>query len=109
LIDEMVRLSGWVREQNAAGIVPVPMTRERWHQVIQRRLPGLRERANRALGVIARKFPNVRRVINLTELVTELELQGATYSRTEEEAMQLIDILLDDGYLNRGTTLGMGI
>src|SRR5215831_13297609 len=51
-IDEMVRLSGWVREQNAAGVVPVPMTRERWHQVIQRRLPGLRERANRALARI---------------------------------------------------------
>jgi hypothetical protein len=83
------------------------MTRERWHQVIQMRLPGLRERANRALGVIARKFPNVRRLINLTGLVTELELQGATYSRTEEEAMQLMDILLDDGYLKWGTTPGV--
>jgi hypothetical protein len=64
------------------------------------RLPGLRERANRALGVIARKHPNVRKIINLTEVVTELELQGVTYSCTSEEATQLIDILLDDGYLN---------
>jgi hypothetical protein len=82
------------------------MTRERWHQVIQIRLPGLRERANRALGVIAKNCPNVIKVINITELVTELELQAVTYSRTDEEAMQLIAILLDDGYLKWGPTPG---
>ena len=98
--DEMVRLSGWVREQNSANLIPAPMDRATWHRVAQMRLPGLRERANRALGVIARKHPNVRKIINLTEVVTELELQGVTYSCTSEEATQLIDILLDDGYLN---------
>ena len=25
--DDIVRLSGWVREQNAAGVIPVEMTR----------------------------------------------------------------------------------
>ena len=40
--DEMVRLSGWVREQNAAGLVPVPITPEMSRRVAQRRRPGLR-------------------------------------------------------------------
>src|SRR5215831_10194454 len=51
--DDMVCLSGWVRDQNAAGVVP-QMTREAWDRAVHLRLPGLRERANRALGVIAR-------------------------------------------------------
>jgi hypothetical protein len=106
-IDEMVRLSGWVREQNAAGLVPVQMTRETWHQVVRRRLPGLRERANRVLGVIARKHPDVRKPINLPELAEELELLGVTYSQTSDEAMQLIHILLDDECLRWGPTPGV--
>src|SRR5208282_2918120 len=56
--DEIVRLSGWVRDQNAAGGVPATLTRETWHQVVRRRLPGLRERANRVLGAIARTHPD---------------------------------------------------
>jgi len=56
--------------------------------------------------VIAKKSPNVRKIINLTEVVNELDLQGVTYSPTSEEATQLIDILLDDGYLKWGTTPG---
>jgi hypothetical protein len=98
-IDEMVRLSGWVREQNAFGVVPVPITRETWHRVTHMQPPGRRERANRALGMIARKHPDVRWIINVTEVANELELQGVTYSRTSDEATQLLYILLDDEYL----------
>ena len=58
------------------------------------------------LGVIARKHPDVRKPINLPELAEELELLGVTYSQTSDEAMQLIHILLDDGYLKWGTTSG---
>jgi hypothetical protein len=58
------------------------------------------------LGVIARKHPDVRKLINLPELAEELELLGVTYSQTSDEAMQLIHILLDDGYLKWGTTSG---
>jgi hypothetical protein len=47
--------------------------------------------------MIARRHPDVRRIINVTEVVNELELQAMTYSRTSDEAMQLIHILLDDG------------
>jgi hypothetical protein len=104
--DEMVRLSGWVREQNAAGVVPVRITPDISRRVVHMRLPGLRERANWALGVIARKHPDVIRLINLAELVSTAEFQGITYSRTPEEAMQLIHILLDEEYLKWGTSPG---
>jgi hypothetical protein len=45
--DEMVRLSGWVREQNAAGEVPARISPETSRRVAQMRLPTLRERALR--------------------------------------------------------------
>jgi hypothetical protein len=44
-IDEMVRLSGWVREQNADGVVPAQLTREAWRRAVNRQRPRLRERA----------------------------------------------------------------
>jgi hypothetical protein len=34
----MVRLSGWVREQNAAGVVPVRITPEISRRVVQMRV-----------------------------------------------------------------------
>ena len=74
----MVRLSGWVRDQNAAGMVPAQMTREAWDRAVHLQLPGLRERANRALSVIVRKFPNLRKIINIIEVETDLELLGVT-------------------------------
>jgi hypothetical protein len=104
--DEMVRLSGWVRQQNAAGLVPVRITPQTWHRVAGMPLPGLRERANLALGLIARKHPDVRKVINLPVVAIDLELLGVTYSQTSDAAMQLIHILLEDGYLKWGSSPG---
>jgi len=52
--DEMVGLSGWVREQNAVGIVPARITPEISRRVRHIPLPGLHDRANRILPVIAR-------------------------------------------------------
>jgi hypothetical protein len=49
--------------------------------------------------VIARKLPNLRKIVNITEVETDLELQGVTYSSDADEATQLIDILLDNEYL----------
>jgi hypothetical protein len=103
--EEMVRLSGWVRAQNASGQVP-RITPETPQRVARLRPPGLRERANLALGLIARKYPDVRKLINLPEEANELEVLGVTYSQTSDEAMQLIHILLEDGYLKWGTTPG---
>jgi hypothetical protein len=78
------------------------MTREAWDRAVRRPLPGLRDRANRALSVIARKHPDVRKIIEFPEVEPNLEFLGMTYSRTSDEATQLIYILIDDEYLKWG-------
>jgi hypothetical protein len=103
--DHQVRLSGWIREQNAACVVPV-ITQEILRRVIRMRLPGFRERADRALLLIARAHRNVRALINLAELAKEPELLAVTYSQNPEETTLLIDILEQSGYLKWGTTRG---
>jgi hypothetical protein len=96
-----------VQEQNAAGVAPVPITQETWRRVTHAQLPGLRERANRALGVIAKKYTGLRKLTNLSEVAKELELLGVTYSQTPDEAMDLIYILLEEDCLKWGPTPGV--
>jgi hypothetical protein len=96
-IGQIVRLSGWVREQNAAGILPVRITPEASRRVAQMRMPGLRERANRALRVIARKYPDLINPTEFIKITADLEHQGISYSRNQEDAMRLLHILIDDG------------
>ena len=104
--DDMVRLSGWVREQNADGLVPVQMTRETWHRVIQRRLPKLRERADLALSVIARRWPSLGATFDLDFVANDLEVQGRSYSRDAEAALVLTKILNHDGYFQLTNATG---
>lgn len=109
---EMVRLSGWVRDQNAAGVMPVRITPEIRRRVSKMRLPGLRERANRGLCLVARKYPDLTQPTAFDQIALDLDFQALTYSGTLDEAMRLIHVLLDDGCLrgflntvtNRATT-----
>ena len=57
--------------------------------------------------MIAKKHPELRKLTNLAEVTTELELLGVNYSQTSDEAMDLIYILLDDGCLKWGPTPGV--
>jgi hypothetical protein len=99
--DEIVRLSGWVREQNAVGVVP-RITPEISRRVTRMRLPGWRDRASRALAAIARKISPRPGTWFAPDLVaTDLELQAASYSRDREEARLLMEILTHQGYLLR--------
>jgi hypothetical protein len=101
--DKMVRLSGWVREQNAAGVVPVRITPEISGRVAQMRLPGLRDRASRELALIARKFsPRPDAWFIPQTVVDDLELQAFSYSKDRQEALVLVDILINDNYLRPG-------
>src|SRR5262249_36273515 len=52
----MVRLSGWVREQNAIGNIPT-ITPDVSRRIENMPLPRYRERALKALKVIATKWP----------------------------------------------------
>jgi hypothetical protein len=95
--EEIVRLSGWVREQNAAGVVPVRITPATSRRVVQMRMPGLRERASRVLVKLARDRSDS---LFLRDAVTrDPELQGISYSLDEQGVDLLIRILIDDNLL----------
>lgn len=100
--DEMVRLSGWVREQNAAGVIPVRITKEISARVSRMPLPGLRDRANRVLSVVAKdywkpftSFPTP----NTAPEPFSLALQGVSYSRDQHELLLLYHLLKEEGFL----------
>jgi hypothetical protein len=97
--DEKVRLSGWVREQNAAGIVPVRITPDISRRIVQMRLPGLRERASHVLSLLARDYPPPNGWFVIDTIIRDVALQGRSYSRDEREIHLLIEILFEDDYL----------
>jgi hypothetical protein len=98
-LDNKVRMAGWTREQNAAGISPVRITQEVARSVIRRPLPRLRERADKVLSVIAQKYPNFEVLQGFTAFFEDREIQGRSYSKNAEEVRPLIHILINDGYL----------
>jgi hypothetical protein len=90
-IRHRVLLSGWVREQNASGNVPI-VTQEVCKRVATMRLPRLRERAMRALAVIARKYPKAESP-GYGPSVEDLELQASSYSTNADDVRNLFHIL----------------
>ena len=87
--DDRVRMAGWIREQNAAGISPVRIRQEMVRSIIRRPLPCLRERANKVLSLIARKYPDFQVQTNFATFLEDLEIQGRSYSKdADEEAMR---------------------
>jgi len=96
----MVRLSGWVRETNDAGIEYARITPEIFRRVTQMRVPGLQQRAMRALAHITRKYHERLDVWFLVNgELDDLELQGRTYSRGAQDVTTLLSILVEEGYL----------
>jgi hypothetical protein len=104
--DHMVRLSGWIREQNAAGIEVSDITPEISRAVAQRPLPGLKERSDRVLAFLAREFPRTELYFVPDAIARSLELQGVAYCRDYRDATLLIHILEDENFL-RGGASGM--
>ena len=92
-------MAGWIREQNAAGISPVRIRQEMARSIIRRPLPRLRERADKVLSVIARKYPDFQAQTNLATLFGDLEIQGWSYSKNADAVRPLVHILIQDGYL----------
>jgi hypothetical protein len=104
--DEMVRLSGWVREQNAAGVIPVHITPERSRRVALMRLPGLRDRALRVLAEFAKLYPNPDIDIPADSIERGMPiLLGISYSRHVIDLRLLLEILVRDDLLRRGTAV----
>ncbi len=94
----MVRLSGWVREQNAAGGHPM-ISMDTSRRVAQMKFPGLRERASKALEVIAQKFPEIDAWYSTVGVAADEELLGRSYSAYPDDAKVLMHLLLDAGLL----------
>jgi hypothetical protein len=105
--DEMVRLSGWVREQNAAALVPVRITPEISSRVARIRLPTLRDRASRILAVLARDYWRPDAWVVPDQIKNDPELQGVSYSRDEQEVLLLLNVLEEQGYV-RYAARGVG-
>jgi hypothetical protein len=100
--DELVQLSGWVREQNSAGLVPVRITPDSARRVMRRRMPLLQDRADMALALIAERFQRPENWFVPDAFTHDLELQGRSYSRDNRDAMLLINILEAEGNLRYG-------
>jgi len=107
--DHMVRLSGWVREQNDASDESPNITTELSRRVARMRVPGLRERANRALVVIARDCPDLDSWYDPRSLASSLEMQGRSYSSDEAAAAVLVQLLQASGYLRKSPSGLVGI
>src|ERR1700730_422600 len=101
--DGKARLSGWVREQNAAGLVPVRITGGNTVHIMQMQLPSLVDRANHVLSVIARdrlRKPDDWFVPET--LQRDPELQGVSYSRDPEALFLLFQVLEEQVFLRWG-------
>jgi hypothetical protein len=101
---QKVRLSGWVREQNAVGVTPL-VDKQILRQVLAMRLPNYRERANRALAELAVRFPSLQRPTSKQLAVSDPKLWAVSYCADGDEARQLLDILeAENSIESLGTT-----
>jgi hypothetical protein len=108
-----VRLSGWIREQNDAGVPFVKITRDVYIRTENMALPSLQERANRVLLTFARKWPDIEGLSLLINVERDPEILGRSYCSTSNELRILIGILTESGFLRApppsNTTVGISI
>jgi hypothetical protein len=108
--EHQVRLSGWVREQNAAAGKPPLISPEISRRVARMPIPSLRERANRALLVIVKNWPGLDDWYDQNDFANDLELQGKSYSLDADSALILMHLLKQQIYLRgEGRTAGLSI
>jgi hypothetical protein len=92
-----VKISAFVREQNAAGVVPILMPSVLL-QVEQRPLPRLRDRALRALAAMVEE---VGYDSNSTYSFSQtLRIHALSYCKDQEQLLVLLQILAADGLVD---------
>lgn len=96
----MVRLSGWVREQNAAEIVPA-ITPELFTSAIARSIPNLTNRALAALKWFATRYPRLDVWLTFEEYQPEFEMLGVSYSADQSELDVLLELLSFQGFVEK--------
>jgi hypothetical protein len=101
-----VRLAGWVRQQNAAGVQP-KITQDIARRVEAMPMLRFRERSALALSVIARKYPAF--LAPPTTIVTaehDPELWGVSFSANGGEVRQLLRILESEQLIELRSSVG---
>jgi hypothetical protein len=75
------------------------------------RLPGLRQRASRVPAVLARDYPRPDVWFVPHTIAHNLELQGVSFSRGEDETHLLFKIINEDGFLRyrQGVTAALSV
>ncbi len=91
--DRRVKLSAFVREQNAISIVPT-LTADLIRQVERHSLPRLRDRALRALTAIVQEVGYD--LASMFSISGNLRIQAVSYSEDDEELCMLLGILEGD-------------
>jgi hypothetical protein len=71
---QRVRISGWIRRQNAMGDVPL-ITLDTLRRVRTIAIPNLRERANQLLIALVKRYPRFNDTFVVPTLSDDLELQ----------------------------------
>lgn len=98
--DQQVRVSSWIRAQNAVGITPF-IKLDTLRRVRDIPIPALRERANILLMALISRFPRFNDTFVISSLCDDLALQAQTYSADTRELNDLFAVLLyNDGYVD---------
>ena len=97
--EEIVCLSGWVRDQNAAGVMPVRITSDRAAQAMRMPKPGLRERANRILSILSREYSFG--TFSLDFITQRQDILGKSYSLDQDQLRLLLNILESEAHFTK--------
>lgn len=99
--DRRAKVSGWVREQNRAGAVPMIATNT-LENVLERPLPPVYERAISLLAEAERGLESLGERFN----INEPRFLAATYSANQDEVLFLLNVLRDQGLAEVSTLDG---
>jgi hypothetical protein len=98
--DQTIKLSGWIREQNAAIVVPT-ITQELFNAVSNRAILRLTDRAFEALKVFAKKYPGLDSWVTFGYGETEYEMLSASYCGSQNDLDALLELLVLSGFLQK--------
>lgn len=99
--DKRAILSGWVRNQNRLGSVPM-ITSVNLKEVIESPIPSIAERADSLLLEAESQLTGLGEYFN----ITEPRFLAATYSTTRDDVNFLLKMLTDQGYAEAVTLAG---
>lgn len=92
--EKRARLSGWVREQNRAGSVPM-ITSDNLDKILTRPLPSVAERATALLIEAEHELNNLGDRFN----INDPRFLAATYSANQQDVTFLLRMLRDQGLI----------